>query len=79
VPLAVLHQPLPPLLKANGKLALQGRRPKLTQLLSFWELGKTNNFMMSLFPTIITKEILGRNVAYCGQDCHSSCKKVGWV
>ncbi len=30
VPLAVLHQPLPPLLKANGKLALQGRRPKLT-------------------------------------------------
>jgi branched-subunit amino acid transport protein len=29
----------------------------------FWELGKTNNFLMSLFPTIITKEILGRNVA----------------
>jgi hypothetical protein len=32
-------------------------------LLLFWELGKTNNFMMSLFPIIITKEILGRNVA----------------
>jgi hypothetical protein len=32
-------------------------------LLPFWKLGKTNNFMMSLFPTIITKEILGRNVA----------------
>jgi hypothetical protein len=32
-------------------------------LLPFRELGKTNNFMMSLFPTIITKEILGRNVA----------------
>jgi hypothetical protein len=32
-------------------------------LLLFWELGKINNFMMSLFPTIITKEILGRNVA----------------
>jgi hypothetical protein len=32
-------------------------------LLSLWELGKTNSFLMSLFPTIITKEILGRNVA----------------
>jgi hypothetical protein len=29
----------------------------------FWELGKTNSFLMSLFPTIITKEILRRNVA----------------
>jgi len=28
----------------------------------FWELSKTNNFLMSFFPTIITKEILGRNV-----------------
>jgi hypothetical protein len=33
------------------------------ELLLFWELGKTNNFPMSLFPTIITKEILERNVA----------------
>jgi hypothetical protein len=32
-------------------------------LFSFQELGKTNNFLMSFFPTIITKEILGRNVA----------------
>jgi hypothetical protein len=32
-------------------------------LLPFWELAKTNNFLMFLFPTIITKEILGRNVA----------------
>jgi hypothetical protein len=32
-------------------------------LLPFWELGKTDSFLMSLFPTIITKEILGRNVA----------------
>jgi hypothetical protein len=32
-------------------------------LLPFRELGKTNNFLMSLFPTIITKEIFGRNVA----------------
>jgi hypothetical protein len=32
-------------------------------LLSLWELGKTDSFLMSLFPTIITKEILGRNVA----------------
>jgi hypothetical protein len=32
-------------------------------LLSLWELGKTDRFLMSLFPTIITKEILGRNVA----------------
>jgi hypothetical protein len=32
-------------------------------LLPFQELGKTNNFLMSLFPTIITKEILGRDVA----------------
>jgi len=29
---------------------------------SFQELGKTNSFSMSFFPTIITKEILGRNV-----------------
>ncbi len=29
----------------------------------FRELGKTNSFMMSLFPTIITKEILRKNVA----------------
>jgi hypothetical protein len=27
------------------------------------ELDKTNNFLMSFFPTIIVKEILGRNVA----------------
>jgi hypothetical protein len=32
-------------------------------LLSLWELGKTDRFLMSLFPTIITKEILGRNIA----------------
>jgi hypothetical protein len=32
-------------------------------LLPFQKLGKTNYFMMSLFPTIITKEILRRNVA----------------
>jgi hypothetical protein len=32
-------------------------------LLPFWEFGKTNNFPMSLLPIIITKEILGRNVA----------------
>jgi hypothetical protein len=31
-------------------------------LLSLWELGKTDKFLMSLFPTIITKEILGKNV-----------------
>jgi hypothetical protein len=32
-------------------------------LLPFWELGKTNSFLMSLSPIIITKEILGKNVA----------------
>jgi hypothetical protein len=32
-------------------------------LLPFWELGKTDRFLMSLFPTIITKEIFGKNVA----------------
>jgi hypothetical protein len=32
-------------------------------LLPFWELGKKNSFLMSLFPTIITKEILEKNVA----------------
>jgi hypothetical protein len=32
------------------------------ELLPLWELGKTDKFLMSLFPTIITKEILGRNV-----------------
>jgi hypothetical protein len=31
-------------------------------LLPLWELGKTDKFLMSLFPTIITKEILGRIV-----------------
>jgi hypothetical protein len=33
------------------------------RVLPFRELGKTNSFMMSLFPTIIIKDILGRNVA----------------
>jgi hypothetical protein len=33
------------------------------ELLSFRELGKINSFLIPLFPTIITKEILGRNVA----------------
>jgi hypothetical protein len=33
-------------------------------LLPFWELGKTNSFLMSLFSTIITREILGKNVAF---------------
>jgi hypothetical protein len=28
------------------------------------ELGKINSFMMSFFPTIIIKEIFGRNVAF---------------
>jgi hypothetical protein len=32
-------------------------------LLSLWELGKTDRFLMSLFPIIIIKEILERNVA----------------
>jgi hypothetical protein len=32
-------------------------------LLPFQELGKTNRFLMSLFSTIITKEIFGKNVA----------------
>jgi len=32
-------------------------------LLLFQELGKTNSFLMSLFPIIITKNIPGRNVA----------------
>jgi hypothetical protein len=36
------------------------------ELDSFQELGKTNSFLMSLFPTIITKMILGRNVAFTG-------------
>jgi hypothetical protein len=34
----------------------------LSKLFPFRELCKTNNFLMSLFPTIIIKEILGRNV-----------------
>jgi hypothetical protein len=32
-------------------------------LLPFRELDKTDSFLMSLFPTTITKEILGRKVA----------------
>jgi hypothetical protein len=32
-------------------------------LLPFWELGKIDSFLMSLFPTIIIKQILGKNVA----------------
>jgi hypothetical protein len=31
-------------------------------LLLFQELGKINNFLMSLFPIIITKKILGKDV-----------------
>jgi hypothetical protein len=31
-------------------------------LLPFWELGKIDRFIMSLFSTIITKEIFERNV-----------------
>jgi len=34
-----------------------------SELFPFREFGKINNFMMSLFPIIITKEILGRNAA----------------
>ncbi len=34
------------------------------EVASVQELGKTNSFLMSLFPTIITKEILGKNVAF---------------
>jgi len=33
-------------------------------LLPFGELGKTNSFLMSLFPTLIMKKILGKNVAF---------------
>jgi hypothetical protein len=32
-------------------------------LLPLWKLGKTDRFLMFLFPTIITKEILRTNVA----------------
>jgi hypothetical protein len=34
------------------------------ELLLFWEFEKINNFLMSFFPTIITNEILGRNVVF---------------
>jgi hypothetical protein len=34
------------------------------ELLPFRELGKTNSFLMSFFPIVITKEILERNVAF---------------
>jgi hypothetical protein len=33
------------------------------ELLPFRELDKIDSFLMSLFPTIIAKEIFGRNVA----------------
>jgi len=33
-------------------------------LLPFGELGKINSFLMSLFPTLITKKIFGKNVAF---------------
>jgi hypothetical protein len=33
------------------------------EVASVQELSKTNSFLMSLFPTIITKKILGKNVA----------------
>jgi len=35
----------------------------IIRVLPVQELAKTNNFLMSLFPTIIIKEIFGRNVA----------------
>jgi hypothetical protein len=37
------------------------------ELLPFRELGKKNNFLMSLFPTITTKEILGKNTSFVGR------------
>jgi hypothetical protein len=33
-------------------------------MLPFRKLGKIDKFLMSLFPTIITKKILRRNVAF---------------
>jgi hypothetical protein len=39
------------------------------ELLLFQELGKTDSFLMSLFPTIITKEILGKDVALISFVC----------
>jgi hypothetical protein len=47
-------------------LLVEGQQKMLAdfaKLLPFRKRGKTNNFMMSFFPTIITKEILGRDVA----------------
>jgi hypothetical protein len=35
----------------------------VTTVVSVLETWQKNSFLMSLFPTIITKEILGRNVA----------------
>jgi hypothetical protein len=32
-------------------------------LLPLWKLGKTDRFLMSLFLTMITKDILKRNIA----------------
>jgi hypothetical protein len=36
----------------------------IIEVASVLYLCKINGFMMSFFPTIITKEILGRNVAF---------------
>ncbi len=38
--------------------------PWYSEFLPFQKLGKIDTFLMSLFPTIVTKEILGRNVAF---------------
>jgi hypothetical protein len=48
-------------LRGNGKC--WEILPWYSELLLFREHGKINSFMMSLFPIIIIKEILGRNVA----------------
>jgi len=50
-------------------LLVEGKRKMLADFVvaitvaSFPRTWQNNNFLMSLFPTIITKEILGRNVA----------------
>jgi hypothetical protein len=48
-------------LKGNGRC--WQILPWESKLLPFWELGNSNSFLMSFFPTIITKEILRKNVA----------------
>jgi len=53
-----------PWLLVKGQWKMLANFAVVIGVVSALELGKTDRFLMSLFPTIITKEVLGRNVTF---------------